>query len=178
MRTIHALADEHDGAVSFGDPAGYFRALDDAPGGTSALPTVTGELQWHAVGCYSARADLKLANAEAEDAVVECAVLNQTCRLSPADYLMRRCRSRARPGRLVLFAQFHDALGGTVQFHRATRAVQALLVGGAVRVERVAVRAMHRLAEHVVTWVDGAEASKGMTSAIGGLLGAHDRLLS
>ncbi len=167
MRTIHVLADEHDGAVSFGDPAGYFRALDDAPGGTSALPTVTGELQWHAVGCYSARADLKLANAQAEDALVKAEVLNEMCRLFTGDAPDVRAElSEAWQG--VLFAQFHDALGGTCT-DRATRAVQALLVSGAVRAERVAVRAMHRLAEHVATWVDGAEAAEGMESAIGGL---------
>ena len=167
MRTIHTLTDEHSGAVEFGDPAGYFRALEDAAERTSGLPTVTGELQWHAVGCYSARADLKLANAQAEDALVKAEVLNEMCRLFTGDAPdVRRELSEAWQG--VLFAQFHDALGGTCT-DRATEAVHALLVSGAARAERVAVRAVHRVAEHVGTWVEGAEAAEGIESAIGGL---------
>ena len=167
LRTIHALADEHGGAVAFGDPASYFRALDHAPGSTRELPTVSGELQWHAVGCYSARADLKLANGRAEDALGGAEILNEICRLLTGNAPdVRRELSEAWQG--VLFAQFHDALGGTCT-DRATEAVHGLLVSGAVRAERVATQAMHRLAEHVDTWVEGAETAEGMESAIGGL---------
>ncbi len=166
MRTIHALSDEH-GGVGFSDPASYFRALEDAADGTNVLPTVTGELQWHAVGCYSARSDLKLANGRAEDALIKAEILNEVCRLCTGDAPdVRRELSEAWQG--VLFAQFHDALGGTCT-DRATEAVHALLVSGAARADQVAVRAVHRLAEHVDTWVEGAEAAEGIESAIGGL---------
>jgi len=85
MRTVHALASEHSGSVAFGDPATYFRALATTAAGGPALPTVEGELQWHAVGCYSARADLKLANARAEDALVAAEALNEVCRILTGD---------------------------------------------------------------------------------------------
>ena len=96
LRTIHALADEHGGAVAFGDPASYFRALEHAPGGARELPTVSGELQWHAVGCYSARADLKLANGRAEDALGGAEILNEVCRLLTGG--RTRCPPRAVGG--------------------------------------------------------------------------------
>ena len=166
MRTVHALSAESGGTVAFGDPATYFEELGDGVRGE--LPVVEGELQWHAVGCYSARADLKLANAKAEDALVAAEVLNEMSRLLTGDAPdVRRELADAWEG--VLFAQFHDALGGTCT-DRATAAVHALLVSGASRAERVAVRALHRVAEHVDTWVEGAEMAEGLeASAIGGL---------
>jgi len=167
MRTVHALQDEHGGAVDFGDPAGYFRALEDATEGTNALPTVTGELQWHAVGCYSARSDLKLANGHAEDALVTAEALNEMSRLITGDG-PDVCSELSEAWQGVLFAQFHDALGGTCT-DRATEAVHALLVSGAARAERVGVQAVHRVVEQVDTWVEGAEAAEGIESAIGGL---------
>ncbi len=166
MRTVHALSAESGGAVAFGDPTTYFEALGDEA--RRALPVVDGELQWHAVGCYSARADLKLANGRAEDALVAAEVLNEMCRLLTGDAPdVRPELADAWEG--VLFAQFHDALGGTCT-DRATEAVHALLVSGASRAERVAVRALHRLTEHVDTWVEGAENAEGLEeSALGGL---------
>ncbi len=167
MATVHDLAGASGGAVDFGDPVGYFTALDAAAGRGASLPTVEGELQWHAVGCYSARADLKLANARAEDALVAAECLTELCRLftgGAAD--VRRELSEAWEG--VLFAQFHDALGGTCT-DRATQAVHALLVSGAARAEQVAVRAVHRLAEQVDTWAEGAATAEGIESALGGL---------
>ncbi len=168
MSTIHALSAEQAGAVAFADPAGYFAALEAVPDGMAALPRVDGELQWHAVGCYSARADLKLANARAEDALSAAETLTEVCRQLTGDADdVRREIGEAWQG--VLFAQFHDALGGTCT-DRATEAVHALLVSGASRAEQVAVRAVHRLAEQVDTWVEGAERAEGIESAaIGGL---------
>ncbi len=105
---------------------------------------------------------------EAEDALVAAEALNEMCRLLTGDAPdVRRELADAWEG--VLFAQFHDALGGTCT-DRATAAVHALLVSGASRAERVAVRALHRVAEHVDTWVEGAETAEGLeASAIGGL---------
>ena len=167
MATVHALAAEHGGAVAFGDPEAYFEALEGTPGLVDALPVVEGELQWHAVGCYSVHADLKLANARAEDALVAAEAFTEMCRLLTGDAPdVRQELAAAWEG--VLFAQFHDALGGTCT-DGATDAVRALLVSGAARAEQLAVRAVHRVAEQVDTWVEGAEAGEGIESAITGL---------
>ena len=132
-----------------------------------ALPVVDGELQWHAVGCYSVDADLKLANAGAEDALVAAEAFTEMCRLLTGDAPdVRHELAAAWEG--VLFAQFHDALGGTCT-DGATEAVRALLVSGAARAEQVAVRALHRVAEQVDTWVEGAEAGESIESAFTGL---------
>jgi alpha-mannosidase len=166
LGTIQALSDEHAGEICFGDPVSYFHALDDALG-EAALPELRGELQWHAVGCYSVRAGLKLANARAEDALVAAEALNETCRLLTGDAPdVRHELEEAWKG--VLFAQFHDALGGTCT-ERATEAAEALLVSARTRAEAVSVRAAHRVAEHVDTWVQGAESAENMESAIGGI---------
>ncbi len=176
LRTIDALSAESEGAVAFGDPATYFRALEKATTdqhgegeghGEADLSEVTGELQWHAVGCYSVRAGLKRANASAEDALGTAETLNQMCRLLTGEAPDER-RELAEAWRGVLFAQFHDALGGTCT-DSANDAVEALLVSARSRAERVAVRAAHRVAEHVDTWVDGAETAEGIESAISGL---------
>ena len=167
MATVHALAAEYEGAVEFGDPAAYFEHLARTPGVLEALPVVDGELQWHAVGCYSVHADLKLCNARAEDALVSAEAFTEMCRLLTGDGPdVRPELAAAWEG--VLFAQFHDALGGTCT-DGATEAVRALLVSGAVRAEQVAVRALHRVAEQVDTWVDGAEAGESIESAFTGL---------
>ncbi len=167
IATVHALAAEYEGAVAFGDPAAYFEALEGMPGVLDALPVVDGELQWHAVGCYSVHADLKLANARAEDALVAAESFTEMCRLLTGDGPDVRAElAAAWEG--VLFAQFHDALGGTCT-DGATEAVRALLVSGAARAEQVAVRALHRVAEQVDTWVEGAESGESMESAFTGL---------
>ena len=167
MATVHALAAEDGGAVAFGDPAAYFEILEGSPGLLDALPVVEGELQWHAVGCYSVHADLKLANTRAEDALVAAEAFTEMCRLLTGDAPDVRLElAAAWEG--VLFAQFHDALGGTCT-DGATEAVRALLVSGAARAEQLAVRALHRLAEQVDTWFDGAEAGEGIESAVTGL---------
>lgn len=162
IRTVHALATEYDNEVGFGDPVAYFDSLE-----TAELPVVTGELQWHAVGCYSARADLKQANARAEDALATAETMNQLCRLLTGDARDER-DELAAAWQGVLFAQFHDALGGTCT-DRATEAVRDLLVSARVRGETIAVRAAHRVAERVDTWVQGAEAAENMESAVGGI---------
>jgi len=168
MRTVHALHAEHGGAVGFGDPAAYFEALAAATAvDGAALPVIDGELQWHAVGCYSARAKLKLANARAEDVLVAAETLNEMCRLLTGSAPDER-HELAEAWQGVLFAQFHDALGGTCT-DRATRAVEEWLVSARARGETVAVRAAHRVAEHVDTWVEGAEGAEGIESATSGL---------
>ena len=80
-------------------------------GALDALPVVDGELQWHAVGCYSTHADLKLANVLADPASIAAEAFTE---IPPPPAPPRR-PSGSPPAAWegVLFAQFHDALGGT-----------------------------------------------------------------
>jgi alpha-mannosidase len=168
MRTIHRLFDETGGAVAFGDPARYFEDLGQSLAvGDKGIPVVAGELQWHAVGCYSARAHLKRANAQAEVMLVAAETMAEVCRaLTGRDLDVQGELAEAWRG--VLFAQFHDSLGGTCT-ERANEAGERLLAAGAARADQVRTAAAHSIAEFVDTWTEGAEAAEGIESAMAGL---------
>ena len=140
--TIRDLSTTSAGSITFSGPVAYFEDLRGAVArGDADLPSVTGELQWHAVGCYSARASLKRGNARAEDALVAAEKMAELCRA-----LTGRGRDvqeeLAEAWRGVLFAQFHDALGGTTT-DPATSAVEQLLTAAESRADRLATLAAH-----------------------------------
>ncbi|HQL08552.1 MAG TPA: glycoside hydrolase family 38 C-terminal domain-containing protein [Lentisphaeria bacterium] len=87
----------------FSTPSRFFAAIADA---VPTLPVVTGELQYHAIGCYSVHRQGKLALREA------------TQRLTQLDSVMPtlsddQARSHRSHWQNVVFHQFHDTLGGT-----------------------------------------------------------------
>jgi len=99
-------AETFDGCrLVFSSPSRFFDAVT-AEG--AALPLVTGELQHHAVGCYSVTRGVKLAVRRAEEALGQAEI-------------MTAVDPRPEPGsgerlaaawRSVAFNQFHDTLGG------------------------------------------------------------------
>ena len=168
VSTIGDLSTTSAGSVAFSGPVAYFEALHEAvAGGGADLPSVTGELQWHAVGCYSARAPLKRANARAEDALVTAEKMAELCRALTGRTLDVQ-EELAEAWRGVLFAQFHDALGGTTS-DPATTAVESLLASAESRADRVATLAAHSIVEVVDTWTAGAETAEGLESSRFGL---------
>jgi alpha-mannosidase len=168
VRTISDLSTRSDGSVSFSSPVAYFEALRDSmERGEAHLPSVTGELQWHAVGCYSARASLKRGNARAEDALVTAEKMAELSRVLTGRNLDVQ-EQLAEAWRGVLFAQFHDALGGTTT-DPATTAVEQLLTAAESRAEQVATLATHSIVEQIDTWVAGAEAAEGLETSMRGL---------
>jgi alpha-mannosidase len=87
------------------------RYFDDVIAGGAALPTYTGDLQHHAVGCYSAHSGVKRWNRRAES------MLGRAEKLASVAHVLT---GMAYPGerlaeawKLVLFNQFHDTLAGT-----------------------------------------------------------------
>jgi alpha-mannosidase len=162
--TIRDLSTTSAGSITFSGPVAYFEALCGAVAhGDAALPRVTGELQWHAVGCYSARASLKRGNARAEDALVMAEKMAELCRALTGRTLDVQ-EELAEAWRGVLFAQFHDALGGTTS-DPATIAVEQLLASAESRADRVATLAAHSIVESVDTWVASAETAEGLGSS-------------
>ena len=83
--------------LTFSSPSNFFEAI--APK-ICALPVVTGELQQHAIGCYSVHRPIKTAVRRAEH------LLEQARFADPAANL-------TEPWKRVCFAHFHDTLGGT-----------------------------------------------------------------
>jgi alpha-mannosidase len=83
--------------LEFSSPGRFFAVIADQVEG---LPLVEGELQYHAIGCYSVMRELKTQLRAAEHRLRQAEVL------APAADL-RHAWER------VAFAQFHDILGGT-----------------------------------------------------------------
>lgn len=86
-------------------PDEYFGAVNGL-----TLPTVTGDLQFHAKGCYSAHSGIKEGNRRSENALINAemySVLSNAIISTPypSDELQRGWKD-------VLFNQFHDILGG------------------------------------------------------------------
>lgn len=93
-------ADSFPGAkLIFSTPSRFFSAI---AGQIESLPQVTGELQMHAIGCYSVGHQVKTLQRQAEQNLVraEAAVPDQRQRLNDA-------------WQHVCFHSFHDTLGGT-----------------------------------------------------------------
>jgi alpha-mannosidase len=98
-----------DGAVGYSDPDRYFAALD---AGGYELPVVEGDLQHHAVGCYSVSAWVKRENDCREAALLDAEVLEAVAEMVAG----RRSRATAdltAAWKELLFCQFHDILAGT-----------------------------------------------------------------
>jgi alpha-mannosidase len=88
----------------FSSPSRFFDAVKDA-----SLPLVTGELQHHAVGCYSVMRSIKLGVRDAEHRLRQAEIV---AALDPAT--QGDAGERLQQGwRYVCFNHFHDAIGGT-----------------------------------------------------------------
>ena len=102
---IAAHRDAFDGArLVFSSPARFFAAIQGRIGG---LPLVTGELQFHAIGCYSVRRNVKVPLRRAEHLLAQAEnVLAQQGQPAPHAELEAAWQR-------VAFGQFHDTLGGS-----------------------------------------------------------------
>jgi alpha-mannosidase len=100
-------AEAFDGCrLAFSSPSRFFDAV--AMDGAD-LPLVTGELQHHAVGCYSVARAIKTAVRRAEEALAQAEIIIEA---DPAPEPGTADRLAAA-WRNVCFNQFHDTLGGT-----------------------------------------------------------------
>ena len=106
---IVAHANAFDGVrLVISHPRAFFDAV---AGRTGSLPVVAGELQHHAIGCYSVERRIKVSMRRAEAALVraERTVNLLAGRVRCADAAERIDRAWEK----VLFNEFHDILGGT-----------------------------------------------------------------
>ncbi len=158
LRTIHEISAQCGGRVRLDSPEDYFAR---AAGGE--LPTVAGELQWHAVGCYSARTEVKRRHSAAEQALIVAEKVERICRFLTGDELPT-ARALGRAWRSHLFSQFHDALGGTCT-ERSNEGIDLMVAEARAAADRVTTLAVHRLARQVDTWTDGADRAEGLQAA-------------
>ena len=163
LRTIREICGTTDGKVSLGGPSTYFADVGSEP-----LPEVRGDLQWHSVGCYSARAATKQANCQSEQALVVAEKMETLCRIMTGRRLDVG-EQLGRGWRSLLFSQFHDSLGGTCT-NFSTEGVDLLVSEARAVADRVGTLAVQALAQLIDTWTPGAESAEGLeASALGGL---------
>jgi alpha-mannosidase len=163
LHTIREISAQYGGRIRLDAPDEYFArvAVDE-------LPAVTGDLQWHAVGCYSARAEVKRRHSAAEQALVVAEKVERICRFATGDELTGT-QILGRSWRSLLFSEFHDALGGTCT-ERSNEGIDLMVAEARAGADRVTTLALHTLARHVDTWTEGADRAEGLqASALGGL---------
>jgi alpha-mannosidase len=105
--------------VLFSHPGAYFDDLN-----TSNLPRYRGELQHHAIGCYSVIADIKRLHSRTEQALMQSEILSSvfepTIGSVPATSQLKDAWKR------VLLNEFHDTVSGTSLPEAYTEACQSL----------------------------------------------------
>ena len=131
-------AEAFDGCrLKFSSPGRFFDAVE-AEG--AALPLVEGELQHHAVGCYSVMRAIKLGLRDAEDALGQAEILAAADPAPEADTAARLEAAWLE----VAFNQFHDTLGGTC-IPSAYPIAEAQLGGARATADDILQRGMRRL---------------------------------
>jgi alpha-mannosidase len=100
--------DDNDSLIRFSDPDKFFAGIRSE--GVASIPRFTGELQPHAIGCYSAHSEIKRLNRLAEHS------LQVAERMSVmAEKITRHAIDHAAltlAWQNVCFNQFHDLIGG------------------------------------------------------------------
>jgi alpha-mannosidase len=90
--------------IVMSSPSRFFDAVE---GQTHTLPLVTGELQMHAVGCYTVHRPVKLGVRRGEHLLRQAEIMQQTSPQPQAVEPLHEAWKR------VCFHHFHDTLGGT-----------------------------------------------------------------
>ncbi len=75
------------------------------------LPTVKGDLQYHAVGCYSAHSEIKALNRKTENALISAEIFSSMAHFALGREFPKK--DFACAWERLLLAQFHDILAGT-----------------------------------------------------------------
>lgn len=91
--------------LEFSTPERFFAAL--RRGGLAGVPEVVGELQYHAIGCYTLQRAFKLKARRAEHLLEAVRVMRAQ------DAPAATCKPLTEAWQAVCFNQFHDTMGGT-----------------------------------------------------------------
>ncbi|MBQ8909906.1 MAG: alpha-mannosidase [Oscillospiraceae bacterium] len=105
IRMLHSFNQMNRKELRYATVGAYFDKVRN-----DALPTLQGELQHHARGCYSAETSIKKGNRKCEENLIAaerlCVMAN---RLTGAKYPAKKLN---KAWKNVLFNQFHDIMGG------------------------------------------------------------------
>ena len=142
---VHRLQKREDVEVLFSDPQTFF---DEVRPQANALPVVCDELQYHAIGCYSAVSAIKHKHRRAENALLEAETFAALAWATDTDaYPSEALRA---DWTTLLFNQFHDISAGSCIKSACDDTVQEL--GGVrQRALHMTSRALRRLARRINT---------------------------
>lgn len=105
IRMLHSFNEMDRKELRYATVGAYFDKIRN-----DSLPTIEGELQHHARGCYSAETSIKKGNRKCEENLIAaerlCTMAN---RLTGAKYPAKKLN---KAWKNVLFNQFHDIMGG------------------------------------------------------------------
>jgi alpha-mannosidase len=145
---LQAIKDQNYDFAEFSSVSEYF----DTVSGYTTLPTYKGELQHHAIGCYSANTEFKKLITECEHALTEAEVLALiSSRIAGLDYPKEKLEGAWKT---LLFNHFHDLIAGcSVKgvYRTATRQLGAVLSA----CDSISVGAMQKIAQSIDTACDG-----------------------
>jgi alpha-mannosidase len=91
--------------IELGDPEKFFATVD-----RSSLPVIRGEMQPHAIGCYSAHSEIKQLHLRAERALQQAERAQVLARINNLE--VTGTDELHRAWKNLCFNQFHDILGG------------------------------------------------------------------
>lgn len=110
IRSINEIKNEKGAPqVLYSTPEKYFKEIRSDK--KLNLPTVKDDLQHHAVGCYTAEAEIKKGNRQSEFALVAAEKIAAVGNMAWGAVYPKNELTRA--WQKVLFLQFHDSLAGT-----------------------------------------------------------------
>jgi alpha-mannosidase len=127
----------NDERVIFSDPGAFFKEIDG-----STLNVLSGELQHHAIGCYSAHSEIKRLNRKAEHSLL---VAERMSVLAERYSGLPNNHSFTQAWQNVCFGQFHDLLGG-VSIPEAMNEAVSMYHESIAIAERATRLAMQRIA--------------------------------
>jgi alpha-mannosidase len=115
LTDIVRLLEERDD-LAFSDPEIFFASLNyEMDSGSSALPVVHGEMQPHAIGCYSAHSEMKQLHRRTERMLLTAERIQVLAALTAPPPSLRLLTAEAeltQAWKNLCFNQFHDLLGG------------------------------------------------------------------
>jgi alpha-mannosidase len=144
LQAIDTVAAD-DAGVAYSDPDRYFAELESR---RPALPLVHGELQHHAVGCYSVSAWVKRENDRCEAALLGA----ESAEVVASRLVGRRYRAAELTAawKELLLCQFHDTLAGTAS-ESAYGTVRARFGYVETMADQVTTNAVYEIAHRVDT---------------------------
>jgi alpha-mannosidase len=153
LREIEALRREGN-EIEYSDPIRFFANVD-----RNSLPVIRGEMQPHAIGCYSAHSEIKKLNRRTERAILTAERIKVLEHLTkyflpttppPSPLLLAEEGELAQAWKNLCFNQFHDLLGGVAIEEACDDAISMYREAISIA-ERVQRTALQRIASRIDT---------------------------